>query len=117
MKTIKKKEYIGGATGKQDHKYWNNQVVKSEKEVDRIKKELAKLKAKNIMYEGRNYWVLKIKDGFEVYRTGITHSTKVSQIGYTGEKGLNRAIIDCKNRENDTDNLLYNKKKIKLKKR
>ena len=57
------------------------------------------MKSQNIVYEGKTYWVLKIVDGYEVYRKGITHSVRVSQIGFTGPEGLDKAIKDCKNRE------------------
>lgn len=59
------------------------------------------LKEKDIAYETpcHKYWVLKLKSGhFEVYKTGITHSTRVAQIGYAGEVGLNRAINECNRR-------------------
>lgn len=55
--------------------------------------------SKDIVYEGKTYWVLKVVDGFEVYRKGVTCSTRVSQIGTQGDEGLKRAINDCKNRE------------------
>ena len=56
-------------------------------------------KEKDLKYIGPNYWVLQVKNGFEVYKTGITHSTRCAQIGYQGCKGLNKAINECIRRE------------------
>lgn len=54
----------------------------------------------DIVYELGQYWVYKMpKDkGFEVYKNGLTHSTRCAQIGYKGDKGLNRAIEECNKR-------------------
>ena len=52
-----------------------------------------------IAYEKADYWVLKLGfKGFEVYRNGITHSTRCAVIGYQGEKGLSRAIAEIDRR-------------------
>lgn len=49
-------------------------------------------KESDIVFEKGDYWVLDKKEkGFEVYKIGITHSTRVGIIGYLGEKGINRA--------------------------
>ena len=56
-------------------------------------------KESDIMHETKNYWVLRLQKGFEVYKKGITHSTRCAQIGFSGEKGLNRAIFECNKRE------------------
>lgn len=46
----------------------------------------------DIVHENPTHWVLKNKDGhFEVYRTGITHSTRRAYIGFPGPKGLEKA--------------------------
>ena len=54
---------------------------------------------KNIKYESFNYWVLKVNSGFEVYKTGVTLSTRCAQIGYIGKEGLDKAIEFCNKRE------------------
>lgn len=58
------------------------------------------LKEKDILYENSNYWVCASKNGYEVYQTGITHSTRCAIIGYKGEKGLQIAIQECNKRAN-----------------
>ena len=56
-------------------------------------------KESQIAYEKGIYWVLNLgKKGFEVYKTGITHSTRCAQIGYEGEKGLTRAKAEIDRR-------------------
>ena len=54
---------------------------------------------KNIKYESLNYWVLKVDNGFEVYKTGVALSTRCAQIGYIGKEGLDKAIEFCNKRE------------------
>lgn len=56
------------------------------------------IKLENVIHETKNFWVLKIKDGFEVYKTGITHSVRCSQIGHTGSKGETRATKEADRR-------------------
>ncbi len=54
----------------------------------------------NIKHETKDFWVLDVgAKGFEVYCTGITHSTRCAQIGYQGEVGLNKAIAECERRQ------------------
>lgn len=52
------------------------------------------LRESDIVYEcpNKKYWVLKTHRGFEVYETGITHSTRRATIGWEGEEGLRKAI-------------------------
>ena len=57
------------------------------------------MKSRDIVYEGKKHWVLKVNDGFEVYKIGITHSARCSQIGTIGSEGLKRAIKDCNERD------------------
>lgn len=38
-------------------------------------------KESDIVYEKGNYFAIKTNRGFEVYRTGITHSTRVAAAG------------------------------------
>ncbi len=56
-------------------------------------------KLKDIIYETKNFWVLRVKSGFEVYKINVTHSTRCAQIGWEGEKGRERAIAECNKRE------------------
>jgi hypothetical protein len=56
-------------------------------------------KESDIAYEKGPFWVLNLKaKGFEVYRTGITHSTRCARIGFTGAEGLKRAIAEIDRR-------------------
>jgi hypothetical protein len=57
------------------------------------------IKESDIAYEKGPFWVLDLKaKGFEVYKTGITHSTRCARIGYTGANGLARAIAEIDRR-------------------
>ena len=56
-------------------------------------------KESDIAFELGQHWVLKVPTGYDVYRIGITHSTRCAQIGYKGLKGLERAIEECERRE------------------
>lgn len=54
----------------------------------------------DIKHETADFWVLDVgSKGFEVYRTGITHSTRCAQIGYRGDIGLQKAIAECERRQ------------------
>lgn len=56
-------------------------------------------KESDIAYEKGPFWVLNLKaKGFEVYKTGISYSTRCAIIGYTGDKGLARAIAEIERR-------------------
>ena len=57
------------------------------------------MKLSDVKHETKHFWVLQVKHGFEVYKTGITHSVRCAQIGYKGEIGLNKAIAECERRE------------------
>ena len=56
---------------------------------------------RDIVYELRQHWVLKVAKGYEVYRVGPTHSTRVAIIGRDSEAfdGRGRAIAECQRRE------------------
>lgn len=60
-------------------------------------------KESDIAYESGDYWVLRTTscrfNGYEVYKTGITHSTRCAVIGYAGEIGLNKAIAEVSRRQ------------------
>ena len=58
---------------------------------------------KQIAFEGSNHWVLDKGTGwFEVYKTGITASTKVATIHYSNDIELakEKAISECLRRDN-----------------
>ena len=48
-----------------------------------------------IVYERPGFYVIEVSKGFEVYRNGITTAARCAIIGYTGQKGLARAIVEC----------------------
>ena len=54
----------------------------------------------DIAYERGEYWVLRVgKDkGYEVYKNGITHSTRCAIIGFPDDVGLARAIAEIDRR-------------------
>jgi hypothetical protein len=54
---------------------------------------------KDIVYEDGEYWVLKVHKGFEVYKTGVCYSKRVSQIGYTGAVGIECAVNEIERRK------------------
>jgi hypothetical protein len=55
-------------------------------------------KASDIAYECGAHWVLRVKNGFEVYRVNVTHSVRVG--GFYGiPNAFGRAIAFCKMRE------------------
>jgi hypothetical protein len=56
-------------------------------------------KLKDIVLSTKNYWVKRVPGGFEVYKTGHTHSTRVAVIGYVGDEGLERAKREIQRRE------------------
>lgn len=51
-----------------------------------------------ILFELGDFWVRKSKLGFEVFKSGITHSIRVSTIGFKGQIGLDKAISEAKRR-------------------
>lgn len=51
-----------------------------------------------VLYDNESYWVTKAKHGFEVYKNGLTHSTRCAIIGYDGELGLKKAIDEANRR-------------------
>lgn len=55
----------------------------------------------DVIHETRNHWVLRVKNGFEVYKTGVTHSVRCAIIGYKGEEGKKRAITECERWESN----------------
>jgi hypothetical protein len=58
---------------------------------------------KVIVFETDRHWVKRVPKGFEVYKTGLTHSTRVASIGYKGNKGLQRAKREIARREAAND--------------
>ena len=59
------------------------------------------MKESEILYENGDYWVCKAKKGYEVYKSGFTHSTRCAVIGWDGQKGINRAIQEADRRANN----------------
>jgi hypothetical protein len=54
----------------------------------------------DIVFESGKYWVFDAKKkGFEVYKNGVTHSTRCAQIGWTGQVGLDRAKQEITRRQ------------------
>lgn len=53
----------------------------------------------DILYESGDYSVRRAQNGFEVYKAGATASTRVAQIGYAGDKGLQRAKAEIERRQ------------------
>lgn len=60
---------------------------------------LTMYKESDIAYEKGQFWVLNLgSKGFEVYKNGITHSTRCAVIGFLGQNGLDRAILEIDRR-------------------
>jgi hypothetical protein len=56
----------------------------------------------DIKHETHDFWVLDVRArGFEVYRKGCTHSTRVASIGPgpAPRLGIERAIAECERRQ------------------
>lgn len=53
----------------------------------------------DVVHETAAHWVLRVAGGFEVYKIGVTHSTRCASIGWAGEEGLKRAIAEVERRE------------------
>lgn len=65
------------------------------------------LKETDILYQNGDYWICKYfrgKEhiGFEIYKNGITHSTRCAIIGLGENYGLKRAIKECDRRANES---------------
>lgn len=58
----------------------------------------------DILYENGPFWVCRAGKWFEVYRAGITHSTRVATIGYEGQRGLDRAKWEADKRASTVPN-------------
>ena len=54
---------------------------------------------KDIVFELDNYFVLKAKHGFEIYKSGITHSIRCAIIGYEGQIGIDKSIREIQKRQ------------------
>ena len=62
-------------------------------------KRLTMYRESDIAYEKGQFWVLNLgSKGFEVYKNGITHSTRCAVIGFSGQNGLDRAIVEIDRR-------------------
>ena len=51
---------------------------------------MKRLTEKDILCEKGDYWAIKVNYGYDVYKNGITHSTRCARIGYKGKDGLDR---------------------------
>lgn len=51
-----------------------------------------------ILFEKGPFWICRKGKGFEVYKTGVTHSVRVASIGFEGDKGLQRAKAEIERR-------------------
>lgn len=50
------------------------------------------MKEKHILYERGPYLVVATsRGGYEIYKNGATHSTRVASIGFPGAEGMGRA--------------------------
>lgn len=56
------------------------------------------MRESDIVYEKAGYWVTRVWCGYDVYKNGVPHSTRVAQIGYKGEQGLARAKAEIERR-------------------
>ena len=56
-------------------------------------------KLSDIVVETDNHFAIRVKNGFEIYRRGLTHATRVAQIGWTGKEGLERTRKEIARRE------------------
>ena len=57
------------------------------------------IRESDIVHETTRHWVLRTAKGFEVYRNGVTASTRCATIGYRGQEGLDRAKAEIARRE------------------
>ena len=69
------------------------------------------MKESDILYEKGDYFVIKAKHGFEVYKCGTTHSTRCAQIGYKGNEGMQKAIKEIDRRIESSNRALSHKLK------
>ena len=59
------------------------------------------MRESDILYETGVFWVCRARDGrkgYEVYRVGVTHSTRCAIIGYESEEGVRRARAEADKR-------------------
>lgn len=61
-------------------------------------------KLTDVKFETHDFWVLAVGGkGYEVYRKGVTHSTRVARIGPGANLGLARAIDEARRRQSELD--------------
>lgn len=57
------------------------------------------LKESDIVYELGPYWAMRAKKvGYDIFKTGITHSTRCAHIGFEGEAGLQKVKVEIARR-------------------
>lgn len=61
--------------------------------------------AEEYIYWIKGYHVIQVKTGYEVYKEGLTHSTRCAQIGWPdSDYGKQKAIEECVRRYNQDKN-------------
>lgn len=58
---------------------------------------MSDVEVKDVIHETPTHWVKRTPKGFEVYKSGVTHSTRVAIFG-RGDDYQRRAISDCNRR-------------------
>jgi hypothetical protein len=56
-------------------------------------------KSSDIVVGTDDHFAIRVKNGFEIYRRGLTHATRVAQIGFPGKEGLERVRKEIARRE------------------
>jgi len=58
------------------------------------------LREEDIVFESAcgTYWAMPARYGFDIYKTGLTHSTRVAQIGFQGERGMEQVKAEVERR-------------------
>jgi hypothetical protein len=52
-----------------------------------------------ILYQTKDFYVIRVANGFEVYRNGTVAATRCASIGNGPNFGLARAIAECDKRQ------------------
>lgn len=54
----------------------------------------------DIAHETKDFWVLSVPKGYEVYQSGVTHSNRCAIFGvFADGSGLQRSINECNRRQ------------------
>ena len=58
------------------------------------------MRESDILYENATHWVMAVPTGYEVYKTGLTHSVRCARIGWPkSDKGIARAVVEADKRD------------------